>query len=268
MALLLSYKYILRILITGSEIFLVTTMPPENPLTSLDPDDFNEFVEWRVNLWGPVIKDALTQFGLENFSNKSVLEIGYGNGRNAVLLASLGASVTGIEADKKKISIASEYARIKGFEDRCHFLSGDFFELVDKYDIIVTKSVLFRIKTDDEYDDWIKKFTELLKPGGSVLAVENGNGLDIVRKMRLFYHRWKHRNVKNLKYKGYQDNILSKPVVLDIFNRYFSEVDIKPFYLIAPIVPVKPFVKWEIQRNRAKFNNCFVFWIHAACPKH
>lgn len=57
-----------------------------------------------------------------DITNKLILEVGYGSGMNAVLMASFGAQVVGVDISPKAIELAKHRARLSGLADRCTFL--------------------------------------------------------------------------------------------------------------------------------------------------
>ncbi len=211
-----------------------------------------EAAEWRPHLWAPVIGDAVSAPALDGWSGKRVLEIGFGRGRYAALLASLGARVTGIEITDRTLAVARSHADVCGVSDACEFLVGDFFSLERTFDRIVTKSVLYSCATLEDYDAWLSRFVALLNPGGDVLLIENGSGTPPVR----FYRRWLHR------YRRYADFVLSSPELLPLYRHHFRDVVVRPYYRHAPLLPGRLAARLERRWVRATFEECFVFWMY------
>src|ERR1700735_4748987 len=59
---------------------------------------------------------------LGSLRGKRVLDVGCGDGVNAVLLASLGAEVTGIDVSPKAIDLATQRAKLSGVASSTRFL--------------------------------------------------------------------------------------------------------------------------------------------------
>lgn len=223
----------------------------------LSRKNLEQTCEWRPRLWAPVIGSAIERFGPDRIAGKSILEIGFGTGRYAVLWAQLGANVTGIEHKNPENCVrASALAERLGVADRCRFIVGDFFQIEEQFDVVITKSVLFSIPTLALYERWISKFASLLKSDGEALVVENGSGTRFVHFYRKYLHRWR----------SYADHVLSNPAVVDLFRRYFSDIEVQTFYTAAQLTPLKAVIDYELQKP-PRFNDCFIYWLHARRPK-
>ena len=138
-------------------------------------------VEWRQNIWGPVVMDALNAIEIASSKDKKMLEIGFGGGSFAVYLASYGINVHAIEHTDKRLDEAIQYSKDCGVEDRCEFQVRDFFDLDEQYDLVVLKSVLYSISDVKTYEAWIKQLSQLIKPTCELLVIENGSGNKLVK---------------------------------------------------------------------------------------
>src|SRR5262245_30260984 len=59
---------------------------------------------------------------LGDLRGKRLLDVGCGDGANSVLLARLGASVTGVDISPAAISLAGKRAALNGVGDHCEFV--------------------------------------------------------------------------------------------------------------------------------------------------
>lgn len=130
--------------------------------------EFDPKVEWdrKYSRSSFIYGKAPAKFLAENFDflpeNSNVLDIGMGEGRNAVFLAQKGHLVTGVDissvAVKKARSLAKEYSvKIK-----------TIIASMDKYNI---PQESFDVIINFYYVDrsLVKKITETLKPGGLLI---------------------------------------------------------------------------------------------------
>jgi SAM-dependent methyltransferase len=76
-----------------------------------------------------------------------VLDVGCGDGANAVLMASLGARVTGFDISPGSIAIARERAQMCGVADRAEFIVGsaEDFKANDNFDVVWCDAVLHHV---------------------------------------------------------------------------------------------------------------------------
>jgi 2-polyprenyl-3-methyl-5-hydroxy-6-metoxy-1,4-benzoquinol methylase len=90
---------------------------------------------------------------LGDLRDKHILDIGCGDGDNAVLLAKLGARVTGIDISPKSIGFAQKRAALNGVSDRTHFICSplEVAEMGEsKFDVIWGDGVLHHLIADLE----------------------------------------------------------------------------------------------------------------------
>lgn len=111
--------------------------------------------------------------GSPSLAGKRVLDIGCGDGRETVLLALLGANVTGIDISPEAIEVAKERAAVNGVPDRCEFAcqpleSADFGD--QRFDIIWCDAFLHHVIPDME--PILLRMREWLTPGGEVVITE------------------------------------------------------------------------------------------------
>jgi SAM-dependent methyltransferase len=97
------------------------------------PNFWNKIYESGNPAWGKSPATVLSKF-LEHFNGDSVLDLGCGEGRNSLFLASVGYKVTGIDISETAISIA------KKKKSTANFLCASLIEDTwpdNTYDIII-----------------------------------------------------------------------------------------------------------------------------------
>jgi ubiquinone/menaquinone biosynthesis C-methylase UbiE len=120
-----------------------------------------------------------------HLSGKRVLEIGCGNGLNALVMAALGADVVANDIASACEAPINEAARQLGLGN-ISTISGDFAALSfpgKKFDIVVGKAFLHHL-THEVEDDYLRKIACLLTPTGEARFFEpatNSAMLDSIR---------------------------------------------------------------------------------------
>jgi 2-polyprenyl-3-methyl-5-hydroxy-6-metoxy-1,4-benzoquinol methylase len=107
---------------------------------------------------------------LGDLRGKRVLDLGCGEGSNAVLLATLGAEVTGIDISPKSIELATARARLDGVAERVTFLCAPIETAVippDTFDVIWGDGVLHHLI--DELDRVLAHLVNWAKPDALAL---------------------------------------------------------------------------------------------------
>jgi ubiquinone/menaquinone biosynthesis C-methylase UbiE len=100
--------------------------------------------------------------------NSEVLDVGCGNGYNAVLISkTFSCPVVGIDISEVSIEKARERAKSEGLSGSVHFKVGDAYNLPfeeDSFDIILTSFVSQFL----DMKQALKEFIRVLRPGGYV----------------------------------------------------------------------------------------------------
>ncbi|MFO7872729.1 MAG: bifunctional 2-polyprenyl-6-hydroxyphenol methylase/3-demethylubiquinol 3-O-methyltransferase UbiG [Candidatus Undinarchaeales archaeon] len=104
----------------------------------------------------------------ETIENKKVLDIGCCGGYLSIMLAKMGAKVTGIDSSKPAITAAKYYAKNEKVKSKCQFIHSDInkIEIKKKFDLILAKDVIEHIEKDIEF---LKKAYKLLKREGNII---------------------------------------------------------------------------------------------------
>lgn len=123
---------------------------------------------------------------LNDLVGKRVLDIGCGDGRNSILLAKLGASVTGIDISPRSIEIARHKAAVNEVSDAANFICSPLEEAVmqsGSYDVIWGDCVLHHLIASLEFV--MRQLSLWAKPGAIMLFTEPINFNNALRKLRL-----------------------------------------------------------------------------------
>ena len=120
-----------------------------------------------------------------SLKKKRVLDVGCGDGLNSVLLALMGAHVTGVDISPKSIEMAQRRAAENGVSDRTRFICSpiETANLPEQYfDIIWGDSVLHHLLHD--LDNIMHHLHRSAKPDGQFLFAEPINLCEPLRQLR------------------------------------------------------------------------------------
>ena len=207
-----------------------------------------EFLAGKVNLimqnFEEVILTYSSYYGMyyNDFSNqivgKNILEIGCGDGINALLIAKLGA----------KSVLATDIASVHGESirnaakilklDNLNFISGEIDSIGLKnnsYDIVIGKAVLHHLDHETE-DKYLSIISRVCKEDGFARIVEGAQNSELLEFFRLLvpiggrpsilnknkYIKWKLTDPHPVR------NNSSKHFI-DIGNKYFKKVEFIPY---------------------------------------
>ncbi len=154
-------------------------------MTTINKEEIQKFSEladewWDVNgkfkplhMFNPVrieyIADEISKFYKLNPKKKNflkgfdILDIGCGGGLISEPMARLGANVTGIDAAKKNIKIASIHSKKNNLDISYINKSPEQLDEKKKYDIILNLEVVEHV---DNLDLYLKSCSDLLKKNG------------------------------------------------------------------------------------------------------
>lgn len=105
-------------------------------------------------------------------SGNQVLDIGSGNGRNAVYLGRKGFTVHGIELSDYAVELAKQFAETERVSDQIVFTIGDIGEKLpfspNSFDLVIDMMTL-HLLTPSQREVYIHEVNRLLAPGGYFL---------------------------------------------------------------------------------------------------
>lgn len=123
----------------------------------------------------PVTQSPFAEFSLSNYIKKDnwVLELGCGNGRDAVFFASKGINVLGLDLCRQEISYLKKYyknKKLSAASNKLRFKCTDFtrFKSRHRYDVVYSRFTLHSISEEQEQCT-IKNSYRNLKDGGLLL---------------------------------------------------------------------------------------------------
>ena len=122
---------------------------------------------------------------LGDLRGKTVLDVGCGEGTNSILLAKLGAQVTGIDISPKSIELAGKRAEINQVSGSCRLLCSPL-ETADlepeSFDIIWGDAILHHVIAD--LANVLSRLTRWAKPGALMVFGEPVNFNQTLRRIR------------------------------------------------------------------------------------
>jgi len=122
---------------------------------------------------------------LQDFREKTFLDVGCGDGRNAVLLAKLGARVVGIDISPAAVELARKRARINGVQDATSFVCSPL-EIVqfapNSFDVIWGDAILHHLIP--VLETILGRLVIWAKPGSTMLFAEPINLSPTLRRLR------------------------------------------------------------------------------------
>ena len=123
---------------------------------------------------------------LGSLSGKDVLDAGCGDGSNSVLLAKLGARVTGVDVSRASVELAKKRAAVNGLEASTRFTCSPLETAnlpPNSFDVIWADCILHHVIP--ELEAVLRSFRAWAKPGATVILSEPINLNPALRKLRL-----------------------------------------------------------------------------------
>ena len=119
-----------------------------------------------------------------NLAGLRILDIGCGDGENAITLAVLGASVVGIDVSPGAIEVCRRRAEVNGVADRTTFICAPLEEagLSSDFDVLWGEAILHHVIP--ELDSLLPRMRDCLRPGGLFLFSEPVNLSPGLRNLR------------------------------------------------------------------------------------
>lgn len=164
---------------------------------------------------------------LGSLKGQNVLDAGCGEGSNSLLLAKLGASVTGIDISPGSIDLARRKATANELEDKTRFVCSPLETadlLPDSFDMIWADNILHHLITD--LDSILRMFLTWIKPGGMIILTEPINLNQTLRNLRFRIP---------LKTRTTPDERPLEPAELERIRHYFPHLQIRHFSFLGRV---------------------------------
>ena len=147
-----------------------------NKVTQRSSEDSLSIPEWNVRRCGHLREDAVFPFEyalhlLGDIRGKTIVDLGCGNGLNAVILASRGARVVSIDISERNLEVTGKRAIADGFGDCVELLYADAADIpiaAGSADAVLAAAILRHadpIRT-------ARQIRRVLKPGGVAVFQE------------------------------------------------------------------------------------------------
>ena len=120
-----------------------------------------------------------------DLGGKSLLDVGCGDGLNAVMLAKMGANVTGIDVSPKAIELARRRGEVNGVSDRLSLIAAPLETAdlpPDTFDLVWADGILHHVLDDLELV--LDRLTRWVKPEGLLVFAEPVNLFHPLRQLR------------------------------------------------------------------------------------
>jgi len=148
----------------------------------VDPETIKRYGELRRRRFSKEYRFRV----MGSLKGKSVLDVGCGDGENAMNFAKLGARVTGIDISPKAIELAERRAAVNGVSALTSFVcspleTADFAER--SFDVIWGDAVLHHLIPD--LDNVMQRLVGWARPGAMIMFAEPMNLSPWLRKIRL-----------------------------------------------------------------------------------
>jgi SAM-dependent methyltransferase len=175
---------------------------------------------------------------LSGVGGSDILDVGCGDGENAVLLARLGGRVTGIDVSPAAVELARKRARIEGVQDRTRFVCAPVAAAqleAAQFDVIWVDNVLHHLL--DELPATLSALCVWAKPGALFVAMEPVNRVPALRRLR---------ELVPVRTEATPDERPLEQRDLRILRGYLEGLCIEPFHLFARLARfVLPCAQYE-----------------------
>ncbi|MGY4495377.1 class I SAM-dependent methyltransferase [Pseudomonas sp. TE3610] len=109
------------------------------------------------------------------FSAKRALDLGCGNGRNSIFLASMGMQVTALDFCPKAVALTLEHVAKAGLLSSVEVVSHDLLEGIpggdEYYDLVMDAYSLCHFTRDEDQRRVLHEVARVLKPGGHFIKI-------------------------------------------------------------------------------------------------
>ena len=154
------------------------------------PTDYEEIYREKRHALGEPTREFVTFFDHYDKGNADVLDIGCGQGRDALFIARRGHHVVGVDMSATGIAQLLEEAQAEGLNIEGVVADLRDFEPVGTYDVVVIDRTLHMLEADERLRV-LQRACRSVRDGGSVLIADQKSNLAAMRTfLDTDSHRW------------------------------------------------------------------------------
>ncbi|MBN1315768.1 MAG: class I SAM-dependent methyltransferase [Anaerolineales bacterium] len=143
--------------------------------------DYEKQFQESIHVCGPPFPEFLAFFERYNKTHINVLDLGCGQGRDALFIARMGHKVLGVDVSATGISQMLKEAKQEGL-DVCGIVSDIVeYEPSGCYQVVILDRVLHMLKDDSDRITVLRKVGAVTKPGGFVLIADTPKHQALIR---------------------------------------------------------------------------------------
>ncbi len=187
-----------------------------------------------------------TPFGniipFERLNGKNVLEIGCGMGLHTELMIRAGANVTSIDISTTSVNATRQRTNLKGFASDVRQMDATLLEFPDEsFDFVWSWGVIHHSSYTGRI---VREIHRVLRPGGETrIMVYNIEGMPAYITICTKYIAgfWRGRSLDEYLWRstdGYTARFYSKDMLSDLFNIFFTDVEVRCYGQDADAVPL------------------------------
>lgn len=156
--------------------------------------------QWGGEKASTILLDCFKKYGIDE--NSKILEIGCGEGQNAIFLMKMGYKIDASDVSEEAVNWSKKKARENGVDESFFVMDILDNDLQEKYDFIYVISTLHMLIADGDRKKFLDFIHSHLKPNGMALITTMGDGTtdknedDMSKAFELVERRFRDKIVK------------------------------------------------------------------------
>ena len=150
--------------------------------------DYEREFQKSENVCGEPFQEIADFIRQLQMTNASVLDLGCGQGRDALMAARLGHRVAGVDIAETGVSQMTKQAEAEGLDVAGYVADIVSFEPPETYDVVLLDRVLHMLESDEVRESVLGKACRHTRSNGYVLAVDTPSNSKLIEQ---FFRRQK-----------------------------------------------------------------------------
>jgi 2-polyprenyl-3-methyl-5-hydroxy-6-metoxy-1,4-benzoquinol methylase len=143
--------------------------------------DYEKQYQKSRDVCGPPFREFVAFFEHYHKTHAKVLDLGCGQGRDALFIARMGHYVLGVDISRTGISQMLEEAEREALDVRGVVADVVEYEPSGDYDVVILDRVLHMLKDDSERTAVLEKASAVTKSGGVILIADTPKSQQLIR---------------------------------------------------------------------------------------
>ena len=161
-----------------------------SPVAQASMTNYEKTYRETANACGDPFPEIVAFFRERNHEPLDVLDLGCGQGRDALMAARFGHRVTGVDLARSGVEQMSQQALVEGLQVSGLVADIIKFQTSESFDVVILDRVLHMLRTNEDRIEVLTKACGLTRRGGYLLVADVPSNLNLISEFFAAQSGW------------------------------------------------------------------------------